>query len=68
LSGGARRASNYNPSNIENPPHRSREGSLGASLPPASTDQVLRTQNISIPSDMVGVSDRSTHFCTLCSY
>lgn len=54
LSGGARRASNYNPSNIENPPHRSREGSLGASLPPASTDQVLRTQNISIPSDMVG--------------
>ncbi|EFP88655.2 uncharacterized protein PGTG_14860, partial [Puccinia graminis f. sp. tritici CRL 75-36-700-3] len=54
LSGGARRASNYNSTNIENPPHRSREGSLGASLPPASTDQVLRTQNISIPSDMVG--------------
>lgn len=54
LPGSARRSSNYNSAGMENPPHRSREGSLGASLPPASTDQVLRTQNISIPSDMVG--------------
>ncbi|KAI9610825.1 hypothetical protein H4Q26_008667 [Puccinia striiformis f. sp. tritici PST-130] len=34
LPTGTRRASNYNPAGMENPPHRSREGSLGASLPP----------------------------------
>lgn len=54
LSGGARRSSNYYSSGAENLPHRSREGSIGAGLPPASSDQLLRTQNISIPSDMVG--------------
>ncbi|PLW09786.1 hypothetical protein PCANC_19446 [Puccinia coronata f. sp. avenae] len=55
LAGGTRRASNYNSAGMENPPHRSREGSLGSGLPAAaSTDQALRTQNISIPSDMVG--------------
>ncbi|POV98364.1 hypothetical protein PSTT_14460 [Puccinia striiformis] len=41
LPTGTRRASNYNPAGMENPPHRSREGSLGASLPPASTDQCI---------------------------
>lgn len=53
-SGGTgRRPSNYQPSAGEPAPHRSREGSLGAGmLPPA--DPTMRTQNISIPSDMVG--------------
>ncbi|KAG0143553.1 hypothetical protein CROQUDRAFT_661080 [Cronartium quercuum f. sp. fusiforme G11] len=33
---------------------RSREGSLASSMPTPATDRALRTQNISIPSDMVG--------------
>ncbi|KAI8443409.1 hypothetical protein BY996DRAFT_6421116 [Phakopsora pachyrhizi] len=51
--GGSRRPSNYQ-AGMDNMPHRSREGSLGAGLSSSISDPLLRTQNISIPSDMVG--------------
>ncbi|MBW0542105.1 hypothetical protein O181_081820 [Austropuccinia psidii MF-1] len=46
-----RRSSNYH---NDHPPHRHREASLPNNIPSAPTDPTLRTQNISIPSDMVG--------------
>lgn len=49
-----RRPSHYHSANADNAAHRPREGSLGNNLPAGPNDPVLRTQNISIPSDMVG--------------
>lgn len=52
---GARRNGNYGTNGADGG-HRSREGSLASSLPTPVADPSLRTQNISIPADMVGVS------------